>query len=121
MRSLIDERVDAIIGPFTSADRRGHRAAGQRGRVVMVSPRSRRAISSARTTTSCINRTTRDNATDYAGQLARRGQRRAAVAYDTGNRSYSESWLGEFPFRPPPPEGRWSPAVPFTAARHRVR
>jgi branched-chain amino acid transport system substrate-binding protein len=43
-----------------------------------------------------INRTTRDNAQDYARVLISRGQKRVAVAFDTRNRNFSESWLKEF-------------------------
>jgi len=43
-----------------------------------------------------INRTTRDNARDYARVLIARGQQRVAVAYDLRNRNFTESWLKEF-------------------------
>ena len=43
-----------------------------------------------------INRTTRDNAHDYARRLFAQGQRRVAVAYDLRNRSFTESWFREF-------------------------
>lgn len=118
MRSLIDERVDAIIGPFTSAIAAAIVPLANEARVVMVSP----------TVTSGdfvgkddffvrINRTTRDNATDYAGQIFRHGQRRVAVAYDTGNRSFSESWLGEFRSAFAAAGGQVVAAVPFASQR----
>lgn len=95
--ALVEAKVEAVIGPFTSS-----MAAvivpitGQAG-IFQVSP----------TITSMdfygkddnlfrINRTTRENAQDYARTLAQRGQRRVAVAYDTRNRNFTESWLGEF-------------------------
>jgi branched-chain amino acid transport system substrate-binding protein len=43
-----------------------------------------------------INRTTRDNARDYAKVMMGRGQKAIAVAYDTRNRNFTESWLKEF-------------------------
>jgi branched-chain amino acid transport system substrate-binding protein len=43
-----------------------------------------------------INRTTRDNAGDYAKVMHNRGQKRIALAYDLRNRSFTQSWLDEF-------------------------
>jgi branched-chain amino acid transport system substrate-binding protein len=43
-----------------------------------------------------INRTTRDNARDYAQVMVGMGQKRVAVAYDTRNKNFTESWLTEF-------------------------
>jgi len=43
-----------------------------------------------------INRTTRDNAGDYAKVMLGKGQKQIAVAYDTRNRNFTESWLKEF-------------------------
>jgi branched-chain amino acid transport system substrate-binding protein len=43
-----------------------------------------------------INRTTRDNAQDYAKVMFNRGQRHVAVAYDTRNLNFTESWLKEY-------------------------
>ena len=43
-----------------------------------------------------INRTTRDNAMDYARVLVNRGERKIAVAYDMRNRNFTVSWLAEF-------------------------
>lgn len=94
---LVAANVEAVIGPFTS----GMAAVivpitGQAG-IFQISP----------TITSMdfygkddnlfrINRTTRDNAGDYAQVIVGRGQRRIAVAYDTRNRNFTESWLKEF-------------------------
>lgn len=89
--------VDAVIGPFTSAMAAALVPLADAAALVMVSP----------TVTSMdfhgkddhffrLHRTTRDNAGDYARLLVRRGQRRIAVAYDLGNRSFSTSWLAEF-------------------------
>ncbi|WP_374264099.1 ABC transporter substrate-binding protein [Zoogloea sp.] len=94
---LAAEKVEAVIGPFTS---------GMAAAVVPVLAR-RNTLAISPTLTSMdfhgkddnlirINRSTRDNAEDYARVLFGRGQRRIAVAYDVRNRSFSESWLGEF-------------------------
>ena len=96
-RELVAARVEAVIGPFTS----GMAAVivpitGQAG-IFQVSP----------TITSMdfhgkddnlfrINRTTRDNARDYARVMVERGQKAVAVAYDTRNRNFTESWLREY-------------------------
>jgi branched-chain amino acid transport system substrate-binding protein len=94
---LVAARVEAVIGPFTS----GMAAVivpvtGQAG-IFQISP----------TITSMdfygkddnlfrINRTTRDNAQDYARVMLGRGQRNIAVAYDLRNKNFTESWLREF-------------------------
>jgi branched-chain amino acid transport system substrate-binding protein len=94
---LLAEDVEAVIGPFSSAMAAAALPLVNNARVVMVSP----------TVTSMdfygnddylfrINRTTRDNAQDYAAKLMKRGQRRIAVAYDIRNRSFTESWYEEF-------------------------
>lgn len=96
-RELVEARVEAVIGPFTSS-----MAAvivpitGQAG-ILQISP----------TITSMdfygkddnlfrINRTTRDNASDYAKVMQSLGQVRTALAFDTRNLSFSTSWLEEF-------------------------
>ena len=94
---LIEAKVEAIVGPFASAMAAAALPHINRKQVVMVSP----------TITSMdfygnddylfrINRTTRDNAHDYARRLFAQGQRRVAVAYDLRNRSFTESWFREF-------------------------
>lgn len=96
-RELVAARVEAVIGPFSSGIAAAVMPVLEQAAVLTISP----------TITSMdfvgrddhlvrINRTTRDNASDYATQLARRGQKRVAVAYDQRNRAFSESWLGEF-------------------------
>jgi len=94
---LAAAQVDAVIGPFTSSMAEVIVPITGRAGIFQVSP----------TITSMdfygkddnlfrINRTTRDNARDYAQVLSGRGQKRIAVAYDTRNRNFSESWLKEF-------------------------
>lgn len=94
---LVESGVEAVIGPFTS------------GMAAVVVPITGKAgiFQVSPTITSMdfygkddnlfrINRTTRDNAQDYARTLLLRGQRNIAVAYDLRNRNFTESWLREF-------------------------
>lgn len=96
-RELVEARVEAVIGPFTSAMAVATVPVTARAGIFQISP----------TVTSMtfhgkddnffrINRTTRDNARDYAAFMMARGQRRFSVAYDTRNRNFTESWLKEF-------------------------
>lgn len=96
-RELAAAKVDAVIGPFTS---------GVAAAVVPVLAQSQTlAISPTLTSMAFygkddnlvrINRSTRDNAGDYARVLYDRGQHRIAVAYDVRNRNFTGSWLEEF-------------------------
>ena len=55
-----------------------------------------------------INRTTRDNAGDYAKVIHGRGQRHVAVAYDLRNRAFHTTpTCGVFGNRISPQPGRW--------------
>jgi len=96
-RELVSAHVEAVIGPFTSSmASRIVPSTGAAG-VLQISP----------TVTAMefygkddnffrINRTTRDNAREYAQVITGRGQSRVSVAYDLGNKSFTESWLQEF-------------------------
>ena len=96
-QELVAAKVEAVIGPFTS----GMAAAivpitGQAG-IFQVSPTiTSMAFYGKDDNLFRINRMTRDNASDYARVMTGLGQRRIAVAYDTRNRNFTESWLGEF-------------------------
>lgn len=96
-RELVEARVEAVIGPFTSGMAKVIVPITGAAGIFQVSP----------TITSMdfygqddnlfrINRTTRDNARDYARVMRERGQKSVAVAYDTRNRNFTESWLKEF-------------------------
>jgi branched-chain amino acid transport system substrate-binding protein len=96
-RELVAAGVPAIIGPFTSSMALAILPVTGEAGVLQVSP----------TITSMtfhgkddhlfrINRTSRDNAQDYARVLTGRGGRKFAVAYDLRNRNFTESWLAEF-------------------------
>lgn len=96
-RELVEARVEAVVGPFTSGMAKVIVPITGAAGIFQVSP----------TITSMdfygqddnlfrINRTTRDNARDYARVMRARGQKAIAVAYDTRNRNFTESWLKEF-------------------------
>lgn len=96
-RELVEADVTAVIGPFTSSMAEVIVPITGAAGILQVSP----------TVTSMdffgkddnflrINRTTRDNANDYARTLSGLGQKRIAVAYDLRNRNFTESWLNEF-------------------------
>ncbi len=90
-------RVEAVIGPFTSAMAAAALPVLARSDTLLISPTlSAMAFYAKDDNLVRINRSTRDNAGDYARMLYQRGQRRVAVAYDTRNRVFSESWLEEF-------------------------
>ncbi len=96
-QALAQAGVEAVIGPFTSS-----MAAvvvpvlGQSG-IFEVSPTiTSMSFHGQDDNLFRVNRTTRDNARDYARVLVGQGQRRIAVAYDMRNRNFTESWLGEF-------------------------
>ncbi len=113
-QELVAAGVQAVIGPFTS----GMAAVivpitGEAG-IFQISP----------TITSMdfygkddnlfrINRTTRDNAREYAQVMIKRGQRNIAVAYDTRNRNFTESWLKEFKAAVQEAGAQLATAVPY--------
>lgn len=94
---LVAAQVEAVVGPFTSSMAQVIVPITGAAGIFQVSP----------TITSMdfygkddnlfrINRTTRDNARDYAQVMVGMGQKRVAVAYDTRNKNFTESWLTEF-------------------------
>lgn len=94
---LAAAKVAAVIGPFTSGVAAAVVPVLDKAGIVTISP----------TITSMdfygkddhlirINRTTRDNAEEYAKVLYERGQHTLSVAYDLRNKSFTESWLNEF-------------------------
>lgn len=96
-QELVDAKVEAVVGPFTS------------GMAAVIVPITGKAgiFQVSPTITSMdffgkddnlfrINRTTRDNAQDYARVMMGRGHKHIAVAYDTRNLNFTQSWLKEF-------------------------
>lgn len=116
---LVAAKVEAVIGPFTS----GMASVivpitGQAG-IFQVSP----TISSVDfygkdDNLFRINRTTRDNARDYANVMIGRGERNFAVAYDTRNRNFTESWLNEFRSSVEAKGAKIVAAVPYEAGEN---
>ena len=96
-KELVAAGVEAVIGPFTSSMAEVIvPITGQAG-ILEVSPTiTSMAFHGKDDNLVRINRTTRDNARDYAQVMLARGQKRIAVAYDTRNRNFTESWLREF-------------------------
>ena len=114
---LVDAKVEAVIGPFTS------------GMAAVIVPITAKAgiLEISPTITAMdfygkddnlvrINRTTRDNAQDYARVLMARGQRNIAVAYDLRNRKFTESWLTEFRSAVTAAGGKLAAEVPYESA-----
>jgi branched-chain amino acid transport system substrate-binding protein len=114
IKFLIDAKVDVVVGPYTSAMAAAALPFINEARMTMVSP-----VASSLDFLGLddyfirVNRTTRDNARDYARQIYQRGQRQVAVAYDTRNRSFSTSWLQEFKLAFAAQGGALSAEVPF--------
>lgn len=96
-RELVDAKVEAVIGPFTSGMAEVIVPITGAAGIFQVSPTiTSMAFYGKDDNLFRINRTTRDNSRDYARVMVSRGQRQIAVAYDTRNRNFTESWLNEF-------------------------
>lgn len=116
-QELVTAEVEAVIGPFTSSMAATIVPITGAAGIFQISP----------TVTAMdfygkddnffrINRTTRDNAREYAEVIARRGQSRISVAYDLGNKSFTESWLQEFRKFVAAQGGEIVIVVPYSAA-----
>ncbi|MBL8485998.1 MAG: ABC transporter substrate-binding protein [Rhodocyclaceae bacterium] len=96
-QDLASAGVVAVIGPFTSAMADATVPVLGKAGIVSISPTlTAMAYFGKDDDLIRINRTTRDNANDYAAVLLSRRQKRVAVAFDTRNRAFTESWLDEF-------------------------
>lgn len=94
---LVAAKVEAVIGPFTSGMAAAIVPVTGKAGILEISPTlTAMEFYGKDDNLVRINRTTRDNAQDYARMLFGRGQRHIAVAYDTRNRAFTESWLNEF-------------------------
>ena len=94
---LVAAKVEAVIGPFTSGMAAAIVPVTGQADILEISPTlTAMEFYGKDDNLVRINRTTRDNAQDYARMLSARGQRHIAVAYDTRNRAFTESWLNEF-------------------------
>lgn len=94
---LVNAKVEAVIGPFTSGMAEVIVPITGNAGIFQISPTiTSMAFYGQDDNLFRINRTTRDNARDYARVMLGRGQQQIAVAYDTRNRNFTESWLKEF-------------------------
>ena len=94
---LVAAGVEAAIGPFTSAMAAATLPVFNRARVLLISPTITAMDFYGKDDYMVrLNRTTRDNARDYARELLARGQKRIVAAMDTRNRAFTESWYNEF-------------------------
>lgn len=95
---LLDQEVEVIIGPTTSSMAMAVVPLMEKSSVCLLSPTA--------TTTDLLGKDDTflrvlSSARDYAiksalFQYRNQGRRRAVAVYDTGNRSYTESWLKNF-------------------------
>jgi branched-chain amino acid transport system substrate-binding protein len=116
---LVMAKVEAVIGPFTSGMASVIVPITAKAGIFQVSP----TISSIdfygkNDNLFRINRTTRDNARDYAKIMVGRGNRKFAVAYDTRNRNFTESWLSEFRYAVDANGAQVVAAVPYEAGEN---
>lgn len=94
---LVDAKVEAVIGPFTSSMAEVIVPITGKAGILEVSPTiTSMAFYGKDDNLLRINRTTRDNARDYATVMTQRGHRQIAIAFDIRNRNFTESWLNEF-------------------------
>lgn len=113
-RELVEARVEAVIGPFTSGMAEVIVPITGAAGIFEVSPTiTSMAFHGKDDNLFRINRTTRDNARDYARVMTGRGQKRVAIAYDTRNRNFTESWLKEFQAAADAAGGSVVAAVPY--------
>lgn len=106
--------VEAVIGPFTSGMAAAILPVTAKAGILNISPTLTAMDYYGKDDNLVrINRTTRDNATDYARVMFARGQRRVAVAYDTRNLKFTESWLAEFRQAYAAAGGRLTGEVPY--------
>lgn len=116
-KELVDAKVEAIVGPFTSAMAEVIVPIAGKAGIFEVSP----------TITSMdfygkddnlfrINRTTRENAIDYAKFLTKQGIKQISVAYDLRNKNFTESWLNEFKVAIVKEGGQVVLAVPYVSS-----
>jgi len=98
LRELIDQGAVAIVGPMTSAMAMAVVPIANQARVLLVSPTvSTDELTALDDHFFRVNTSTVDNAGRVAQFLLdQQGTRRLVAIYDTGNRSFTESWLAGF-------------------------
>lgn len=116
-KELVAAKVEAVIGPFTSSMAEAIVPITGKAGIFQISPTvTSMAFYGKDDNFFRINRTTRDNAQDYAKVMVGRGQRNVAVAYDMRNRNFTESWLNEFRTAIATEQGAIAVAVPYESA-----
>lgn len=96
-QALVDAKVEAVIGPFTSGMAEVIVPITGAANIFQISPTiTSMAFYGKDDNLYRINRTTRDNAREYAQVMWQLGQKHTAVAYDTRNLNFTQSWLAEF-------------------------
>lgn len=96
-RELVAAKVDAIIGPITSAMATPIQSVTEKSGIVLISPTvSSMQFYGQNDLLFRLNWTTRDSGVNYAQHYHAKGLRRLSVAVNENNRAYSESWLKEF-------------------------
>ena len=89
--------IEGVIGPFSSSMAEAVVPVLGAAQIFEISPTiTSMAFYGKDDNLFRINRTTRDNAQDYAKVMAKLGQKRVGITYDLRNRSFTESWLEEF-------------------------
>ncbi|MCM8613737.1 ABC transporter substrate-binding protein [Accumulibacter sp.] len=99
LRELIDQGVVAVVGPMTSAMAMAMVPIANEAKLLLISPTvSTEDLSGRDDFFFRVGSSNHANAAEVARHHLQRapGQRRLAVAYDVGNRAYSESWLSGF-------------------------
>ena len=116
-QELVDAKVEAVIGPFTSGMAEVIVPITGKAGIFQISPTiTSMAFYGKDDNLFRINRTTRDNAQEYAKVMTGLGQRNIAVAYDTRNRNFTESWLNEFRTAIAAEHAAVAVAVPYESA-----
>lgn len=96
-QELVDAKVEAVIGPFTSGMAEVIVPITGAANIFQISPTiTSMAFYGKDDNLYRINRTTRDNAREYAQVMWKLGQKHTAVAFDTRNLNFTQSWLNEF-------------------------
>lgn len=94
IKSLIADKVDAVVGPFTSAMAAAIVPVATEAKLMLISPTVTGADFVGKDDYFYrINNSVFDNARGYAKVMLARGQRKVAVAHDTRNSAFSATWL----------------------------
>ncbi len=115
-RELIDQGVVAIVGPMTSAMAMAMVPIANEAKLLLISPTvSTEELSGRDDYFFRVGSSNHANAAQVARHHLQRDpdQRRLAVAYDLGNRAYSETWLSGFRSTFEDGGGRVLKTIPF--------